>query len=153
MCHKYLNLLIICCLLLSCADSSESNAGAKEEVSASSSPMACYSYTAGKDTIILKTVDVKGFITGVLLYKLYQKDRNAGTIQGRMKNDMLIADYTFMSEGVTSVRQVAFKKVGHTFIEGYGKVTAMQNEKSVFVNPDSLNFNNAMALKKVDCEK
>ena len=125
----------------------------KENIpSTNASPLVCYRYIDKADTIILKTIYVNGFVTGTLVYNLYQKDKYSGTIQGQMKGELLIADFSFFSEGVKSVRQVAFKKKGKNFIEGYGE-TEDKNGKTTFKNIDSLNFTHSIVLREVDCEK
>ena len=112
----------------------------------------CYSYTSNRDTVLLKTTTVNDTITGTLSYNYYQKDKNNGKIEGIMKGELLIANYLFMSEGVQSIRQIAFKKMGNNLIEGYGEAED-KNGKSVFKNTDSLNFNQSFILNRVDCEK
>jgi hypothetical protein len=96
-------------------------------------------------------VSVDGFINGTLVYNYFEKDKNKGTLQGRMKGELLIADYTFASEGVESVRQVVFKQHGDTFTEGYGEVQVI-NGKSSFKNLDSLDFGHSFILRKIDCK-
>lgn len=112
----------------------------------------CYRYVNNKDTVTLRTIVADELISGTLVYNFYEKDKNSGTIRGSMKDDLLIADYSFMSEGISSVRQVAFKKIDGTFIEGYGEPQE-SNGKITFKNIDSLNFNNSVLLSEVDCEK
>ena len=114
--------------------------------------VSCYSYTGNSDTIILKLLYVGQSITGSLIYNLNGKDKNVGTIQGGMKGDILIADYNFGSEGVSSTRQVAFKKVDDKFIEGYGDIISNDN-KTFFRNTDSLHFNENLKLMEIDCDK
>jgi hypothetical protein len=145
---KYLFLVSITYATISCnnqAPASGPGAGTEQK-----SPAHCYSYIRNNDTIILKTIDVNGFMTGTLEYYLYQKDKNGGTIQGRLKDGILIADYTFISEGVQSVRQVAFKQSGTSFIQGFGETTD-DNGKIIFRSIDSLNFDNPVILKETEC--
>lgn len=111
----------------------------------------CYEYIEGRDTIEMKTTNENGLISGTLMYNLFEKDRNAGTIKGEMKNDLLIADYTFAAEGTTSVRPVAFRKVGENLLEGYGE-TVQQDGKTNFKNINSLDFSHSFALSPVDCK-
>ncbi|MBK6634882.1 MAG: hypothetical protein IPH68_02200 [Chitinophagaceae bacterium] len=59
-----------------------------------------------------------------------------------MSGNILVADYTFMSEGIQSIRQVAFKMEGNSFVEGYGD----------FKNIDSLDFNTSVKLAEVLCQ-
>lgn len=109
----------------------------------------CYSYSKNNDLISLSIKDSTGIIIGNLAYNIYEKDRNTGTISGKMKGDTLIADYTFQSEGSESVRQVAFLRAGNKFLEGYGEVEE-KNGKTVFKNTKSLTFENVI-LEPVPC--
>ena len=141
---KAINFLIVAILFASCNSQNE-DAGkisAQQVSTKKSSPINCYSYATATDTIILKVIHVGNSITGTLVYSLKEKDKNKGTIQGNMRGDILVADYTFMSEGIQSTRQVAFKKEGNSFIEGYGD----------FKNLDSLNFNTSMKLVEIACQ-
>ena len=141
-------LAAITCIVFSCNNQQQQSA--TNEKPDENNLLNCYRYINNNDTINLKTVNVKGFITGTLVYNLYEKDENKGTIQGSMKGNVLIADYTFFSEGMKSVRQVAFKKIGSNFIEGYGDVED-KNGKMIFKNPDSLTFSQSVILKAFDC--
>jgi hypothetical protein len=111
----------------------------------------CYRSINNNDTVSLTTKDSFGTITGTLVYALSEKDKNTGTIQGNLKDSLLVADYTFMSEGTTSVRQVAFKKTANGFIEGYGDMED-KDGKMIFKNTDSLTFSNTSLLTGIDCE-
>ena len=70
----------------------------------------------------MKVEVFENVVTGTLSYKFYQKDSNKGEFEGTLKGDTLLADYTFMSEGTQSVRQVVFLIKGETAIEGYGDI-------------------------------
>jgi hypothetical protein len=111
----------------------------------------CYRYINKLDTVILKTTHVNDSVTGTLVYNFYQENKYSGTIQGVMKGEVLIADFTFFFTGVKSVRQVAFKKKGKNFIEGYGE-TEVKNGKTTFKNIDSLKFTHSIVLLQDDCE-
>ena len=111
----------------------------------------CYRYIKNNDTIQLKINEENGIVKGTLMYNLYEKDKNIGTIEGRMNGLILIADYSFFSEGVKSVRQVAFKKSGSTFLEGFGE-SDDKNGKMIFKNMDSLDFTHPLTLNSYDCE-
>ena len=113
-------------------------------------PIACYQYATAADTITLKMVNMGGTVGGALIYKLKEKDRNAGTIKGTLRGDILLADYTFKSEGTESTRQVAFKKTGNAFIEGYGE-TVTENGVEKFRNVDSIVYSSSMKLQEIPC--
>jgi len=143
------SLCFLLILIASCnnPDHSEGSAGNSKKAN----HVNCYRYTGNGDTIILKLLYVGQAISGSLVYDLNGKDKNVGTVQGSMKGDILIADYNFQSEGVLSTRQVAFKKLDDKFIEGYGDIISTDN-KTVFRNIDSLNFNSSLALMEIDCD-
>jgi hypothetical protein len=111
---------------------------------------ACYSYVSGNDSIILHIRSATNGVSGELAYLFSEKDQSLGTIQGRMKGDTLFAEYVFMSEGVESVREVAFLRRGDTFIEGYGP-SGESNGRMVFTSPGALDFSGNTRLQKVDC--
>ena len=74
-----------------------------------------------------------------MLYQLKEKDRNDGTLRGTINGDTLIADYTFSSEGMLSMRQVAFLKEQNNLKEGFGELK-LNNNQWVFTNPQELQF-------------
>ena len=78
----------------------------------------CYTNYSVKDTVKLELERNENRINGSLRIKLLGKDENKGTFAGVMRGDTLVADYTFMSEGVTSVRQIAFFKRNNTLWRG-----------------------------------
>ena len=67
-----------------------------------------------------------------------------------MNSDTLIADYTFMSEGIESIKQVAFLFEGTKVMPGYGNMVE-NNGEIVFQNPSSLSFDRAFVLVEGDC--
>nr|WP_315220843.1 hypothetical protein [uncultured Flavobacterium sp.] len=98
------------------------------------------------------TVNSMQEVNGKLLYNLYEKDKNEGTIVGNIKGDTLIAEYTFMSEGVSSVREVAFLQKDGAFIEGFGDVIE-SNDKVVFKDRTKLKFDVENTMTRIDCKK
>jgi hypothetical protein len=113
----------------------------------------CYSTIIKKDTISM-SLNVKGnqIASGKLSYKFFEKDKNEGTLVGEIKGDTLFAEYTFMSEGVSSIREVAFLKKGNTYVEGYGDVVDDNKGKVTFKDAKQLKFEGNIILSKVDCK-
>jgi hypothetical protein len=111
----------------------------------------CYRYANKKDTVSLQLNKVGKSVTGTLVYDFNEKDKNTGTIEGVIKDNLLVAEYTFMSEGMVSTRQVAFKIEGNSLIEGYGD-SFTRNGKVYFKNVDSLSFNNLIKLTETSCQ-
>lgn len=113
----------------------------------------CYLFTTDRDTVSLKlNPPLNGKVTGDLSYFFYEKDGNVGQIEGEIHGDTLFADYTFRSEGLSSVREVAFLLGEDQVKEGYGDVEE-QDGKMVFRHRDSLDFSNGLVMPKVPCEQ
>ena len=111
----------------------------------------CYQHTKDSSTIKLNVTINDNMITGNLTYDYYQKDKSKGTIKGQLKSDTLFADYTFMSEGVESVREVVFIKTANGWIEGYGEIDDKEG-KVVFKNRNKITFDNNVVLKETACK-
>lgn len=112
----------------------------------------CYLAVIKKDTISLNlTIKDSSLEQGELNYNFFEKDKNQGTLAGTFKGDTLFADYTFMSEGKSSVREVVFLKKGNIFIEGYGDVEEKDN-KTTFKDKKKLFFDSKIVLSKTDCK-
>lgn len=109
-----------------------------------------YSGNIKKDTILMNlTMKGNQILSGKLIYNFYEKDKNEGTLIGELKGDTLLADYTFMSEGISSVRQVVFLKKGGTYIEGYGDVVEDASGKVIFKDRKQLKFDGKIILSRV----
>lgn len=100
---------------------------------AQESIVGCYAMNNNdKDIYTLNVASQDGAtVAGTLRFKNFEKDSSSGTFAGTYQNGVLIGDYTFNSEGMQSVMEVAFKKVGDNFVRGYGPVT---NEGTRFVD-------------------
>ena len=112
----------------------------------------CYAHQTSNNLVLLKLNTVRPTVSGHLTYAIMGKDENEGTISGTMRGDTLFADYNFMSEGKRSVRQVAFLRKGHAFVEGYSD-TEQKGDTVIFSKTDTLNFNGTMILTEVPCTR
>lgn len=110
----------------------------------------CYEYAGGKDTITARLIMNGDAVSGKLDYKFFEKDSNTGTLSGVMKGDTLVGDYTFQSEGSTSVRQVAFLRKNGSLTEGYAD-SEETDGKMVFKKGSPLKFDGKMVLTLVPC--
>ncbi|MEP7252717.1 MAG: hypothetical protein ABI683_10065 [Ginsengibacter sp.] len=129
-------------------DSSTSPAG---ETAMNSISSGCYLSIFKKDTAMLNLTVSGTDVSGDLNYSLYQKDKNKGSLKGTFQNELIVADYTFQAEGMTSVRQVAFKKSGDSLIEGYGDIE-MKGDTARFKDVDHLKFHEDRPFAKTDCK-
>ena len=146
--------LCACCLfisLLGCNQSPTQNSAVNMKTSPSDSTFnVCYSSIVKKDTVLLNALMIGDSIKGSLGYKLYEKDQNNGVILGKMYGDTIRANYTFMSEGKESVREVLFLKKDTLLFEGYADVSE-EDGKIVFKDMNAVKFN-GLALMKVPCK-
>jgi len=110
----------------------------------------CYRLVANADTIIMRLNVIDSLVSGELSYRLVGKDRNDGSIKGIVRDSLIIADYTFRSEGMMSVRQVAFKLVGTSLVEGYGDLNT-KSDTVRFKDVHNLSFQNDRPLNKIPC--
>ena len=110
----------------------------------------CYGFTDGKNTVMLDVTDNKEQVKGNLSYALAEKDKNEGTFTGSVNYNILMATYTFQSEGKTSTRMVAFKIEGNKLMEGHGEMSV---DGVNFVNVNNLSYSSNMPLEKGKCSK
>lgn len=113
----------------------------------------CYALMSAQgDTIQLSLSRQGASVIGTLTYSIFEKDFNRGTLRGQMRGDTLLADYTFESEGVESVREVVFLTQGDDLIEGYGPVEE-RNGKEIFSPDSTLTFSADQLLKRTPCHQ
>jgi hypothetical protein len=65
----------------------------------------CYSSIKSKDTVTMDLKIDKFISCRNLCYRFFEKDKNDGTVIGKLQGDTLIADYTFYV-GVTSMHKL-----------------------------------------------
>ena len=141
----FINAVVI--ILISCNTESgnESKTGKDTTTSKSSATNApssvtgCYSMVQQRDSVLLNLHVTDSVVTGNLQFRRFEKDRNNGTIQGVVRGDMIIANYTFQSEGTTSVREVVFFIRNGSLFEGYGEIV-VKNDTAKFVDTGQLQF-------------
>lgn len=115
-----------------------------------SSLSGCYSLIVKRDTATLQ-LQTKGInITGPLTYNFYEKDRNDGTFQGEVKDNVLTGWYIFRSEGVVSVRQVIWKINNDKLLPATGDMI-QRGDTLLFSEPDKLKYDSTGAFMKVPC--
>lgn len=109
----------------------------------------CYEGEMDKDSIFLSYEDNLGTVTGKLRYKHFQKDDNNGDISGLMSGDTLKLNYSFVSEGMNSDREIWFLKKGTELVEAIGKY---DETGTTYQNPKNITFT-GMILQPTDCKK
>lgn len=109
----------------------------------------CYSMIQQKDTVTLRINVSDSNVSGRLQYKWHEKDHNDGVIKGTLRNNRIVANYTFQSEGMNSVREVIFAIREDSLFEGYGEIV-VKSDTARFANPSELTFMKNPFIK-VDC--
>ena len=112
----------------------------------------CYQMVLKNDTANLTLQLRDSTVSGNLSYHWYQKDWNDGTIKGVMRGDTVVADYTFQSEGMTSVRQVRFLLRPDGLAQGQGELIE-ENGKVVYRQPAALHFDTVHPFVRIDCPR
>lgn len=108
----------------------------------------CYQMIIQQDTALLSLNHNGDSVTGSLSYHWHEKDNNDGSFRGAIRNDSLIvAHYTFQSEGVTSVRQIVFKIQDSTLLQGYGEIR-VENDTAFFRDVDLVIFDTKHPFRK-----
>lgn len=149
MTKQFLFSLAFAFLLFSCKkESTPSTSSSTNEKQTEKPRTECYTYDANGSAVTIELQFQGNNVTGTLNYSLAEKDSNTGTIKGKVENNILIADYTFYSEGTESVRQVAFQIGDNKLVEGYGEMT---KEGTQFKDVTKLSFDSKMPLTKMDC--
>lgn len=112
----------------------------------------CYQQVLKKDTADMRLEMKDSIISGYLRYNRFQKDGNIGSFKGVLRDSLLIVDYTFRSEGMTSVREIIFKAKNNQLYEAVGKRDE-RTGKNIYVSKDTLQYNAMPPFVKVDCNK
>ncbi len=110
----------------------------------------CYQMTLNRDTATMQLLVADTVVTGNLIYDWNEKDGNKGSIKGVLRDSLIHADYTFESEGMTSVREVIFKISDTLMKQAVGDLDE-QNNKIIYKDKTKLDFNTMPAFIKVAC--
>lgn len=111
----------------------------------------CYSWAVKRDIAKMKIYIDGNRVSGNLSYDWYEKDRNSGSLSGIVKDDLIVADYTFQSEGMISVREVVFKIKDKSLVEGFGEYDT-STDTMRFKNTGQLKFQDDRVFNKVECD-
>jgi hypothetical protein len=154
---KFSGMLLLGTAFIACQNNNGGKAAADSTITAETAVVAaaesrtCYANFKNRDSTTLELLKKGEKVSGILNVSLYEKDRNKGTVEGLVKGDTLLLNYTFNSEGTQSVRQVAYLQKDGKLIEGFGDVQE-QNGKTVFKSLGDLKFDGSMVLEQSDCK-
>lgn len=136
-----------------CSSQNGSNSEKLKDASSTSKIIGCYISIFKNDTSNLNINVNNGHVWGKLSYKRFEKDSNSGILNGKVQDSLIIGDYSFKSEGITSVREVVFKISGENLLEGYGDMVITKNGDSAkFKNLSNLNFQEDQPFVKKECD-
>ena len=140
-------LLIIVLLFNNCKQIEKSNQQHIEELKLVAG---CYGYDSEGTTITFRILRVDPLVQGTLIYNWAEKDRNSGSFEGTLDDVIILGTYTFISEGIESTREVAFKIDDTVLLEGFGEVTNV-GTTTVFRDKASLKFIETIPLELGKC--
>lgn len=155
---KYI-VILLGCFLGACTGNSDEVTDEGHEVQdkividSTSSLAGCYTAVMNRDTseLVLQHLGGTESVSGELNIINFEKDRNNGTINGEIKDDLIVGWYKFFSEGKSSIRQIVFKIEGDKLLEGYGD-TEMRGDTVLFKSIVALNYLTDKPFVKRDCE-
>jgi len=112
----------------------------------------CFAYDHDDDLIGLTMTLTGNRLSGKLAYAYSDRDRTSGSIEGYMKSDTLIADYTFWSDGGRTIREVVFLNRDDALVEGTGEVE-QRDGKTMYKQRSALKFDESVRLRAIPCQK
>jgi len=115
----------------------------------------CYVSRFGKDVYTFNILSSQaGLISGRLSYKSHLKSDSSGAFLGIFRDNILLGDYSFVSEGSSSIKQVIFKKAGENIVQGFGP-SILADDKELFVNTNDIIFDSNFVFSvsaEADCK-
>jgi hypothetical protein len=101
----------------------------------------CYAHNSALVSMFMRYKKSGNAVLGSMEIQVPGKDRNFGQIRGTIAGDsLLMATYSFFSEGRESKRQVAYKRKDKGWVEGIGEVEAVGDTLIRFKNSAALSF-------------
>lgn len=154
---------ISCCVLLlfaiaACNNTEESKTVQADTITESTTAktnsitlpgMMCFQFIQQRDTVNLKLIIKDSVVYGNLFYNMYEKDDNKGRFKGSRNGDIIKADYTYMSEGTMSIREVIFMLKSNVLTEGFGEMEE-KGKKLVFKDTSKVQY--TQEYTSVDCK-
>ncbi|PZU77931.1 MAG: hypothetical protein DI529_18085 [Chryseobacterium sp.] len=112
----------------------------------------CYLNVLAKDSMFLTYKVANGVVKGKLKYKNFEKDSSSGDITGTISADTLKVNYRFVSEGITSEREIYFLQDSGVLLEGIGKYADNNSSKQVYQSSKAINYSQGRRLSPIDCK-
>jgi hypothetical protein len=112
----------------------------------------CYEMIFRQDTAHLELSLQDTTVTGRLVYNWLQKDDNTGTIKGVLRNNVIMVDYYFESEGVMSVRELVLRVKDDELVQGFGDLEESQG-KIIFTDHENLQYDTVHPFIKIPCSR
>ncbi len=101
----------------------------------------CFGHNSPLVSMFMRYKKSGNAVLGSMEVQVPGKDRNFGQIRGSITGDsLLMATYSFFSEGRESKRQVAYKRKDKGWVEGLGEVEAVGDTLIRFKNGAALSF-------------
>ena len=110
----------------------------------------CYMRILKRDTMVIHLQQNGDAISGKMTFDNYEKDGSSGTVQGKMKGDVLELLYSFRSEGMNSVMEIFLRKNGNELIRGIGPMST-RGDTAYYSDHAAIKYPPQEVFNKVDC--
>ena len=112
----------------------------------------CYQLIVGRDTFSVSFTIDNNQVVGTSEENHFEKDDSRGSFSGTYDEATrhIHAWYHFMSEGITSYRQIVFRREENGLVPGQGD-EVHNGDSAYFRDPDNLEFNTGNTYRKIDC--
>jgi hypothetical protein len=150
-CNKLMKSLQKALLLLvfighiSCGKKEDSGETQEQAMHSVDPRVGIYAYQQNRDTIRMEIQQFGSPVIGDLVISLAEKDKNFGTFNGYLRDSVLIAEYTYTSEGLSSIREVALKFRGDRVFLGSAPMEE-RGGKMVFVDRNQITYDESTPL-------
>lgn len=112
----------------------------------------CFWKITGRDTLVAWLAQTENTITGKLSFDNFEKDGSSGVVHGTVEGDIIKLWYSFESEGMKSVMELWYKRLGDSLLRAVGP-SAVKADSSYFNDQSAIKFDGKQSLLKVDCKE
>lgn len=110
----------------------------------------CYKWIdKGKSALLQITVS-ENHLSGNLMYENAEKEKVTGRLNGIIGDSLINADYTFIQQGKTIVKEMIFKKVGEVLVKGTGE-TIINKGRIEYKNRAQIAYAPNETFSKINC--
>lgn len=111
---------------------------------------ACYAFREGKDVTAIELTIDRDLVTGYYAWEPFERDGAHGYFQGKIADNRISVDFTYMIEGSIQAEELLLKLEGDRLLQGRGELED-KNGKLIIKDQSSVEW--TMAFQKTDCSE